>query len=46
VGLLTAEGKPSKIRKKILDLLETLWLPLKKAIILCPGHQKGTSKAA
>ena len=44
--LLTAEGKNIKNKKEILTLLETLWLPLKVAIIHCPGHQKGTSEIA
>jgi hypothetical protein len=32
--------------KEILALLEAFWLPLKVAIIHCPGHQKGTSEIA
>jgi hypothetical protein len=44
--LLTAEGKNIKNKKEILTLLETLWLPLKMAIIHCPGYQKGTSEIA
>jgi ribonuclease HI len=37
-GLLTAEGKTIKNKQEILDLLATLWLPKKLAIIHCPGH--------
>jgi ribonuclease HI len=39
--LLTAEGKTIKNKDEILALLEALRLPLKVAIVHCPGHQKG-----
>ena len=42
-GLLTAEGKTIKNKDEILQLLEALWLPMRMAIIHCPGHQKGTT---
>ena len=45
-GLLTTDGKTVKNKEEILALLEALWLPLKVDIILCPGHQKGTSEIA
>lgn len=45
-GLLTAKGKTIKNKKEIFALLEVLWLPLKVAIIHCPGHQNGTSEIA
>lgn len=45
-GLLTAKGKTIKNKKEILALLEALWLPLKVAVIHCPGHQNGTSEIA
>lgn len=41
-ALLTAEGKTIKNKEEILASL-TQWLPLKVAIIRCPGYQKGTS---
>ena len=41
-GLLTSAGKDIKNKEKILGLLEVVHLPLKVAIIHCPGHQKGT----
>ena len=41
-GLLTSAGKDVKNKEEILGLLEAVHLPLKVAIIHCPGHQKGT----
>ena len=41
-GLLTSAGRDIKNREEILSLLEAVHLPLKVAIIHCPGHQKGT----
>ena len=41
-GLLTSAGKDIKNKEEILGLLEAVHLPLKVAIIHCPGHQKGT----
>ena len=41
-GLLTSTGKDVKNKEEILSLLEVVHLPLKVAIIHCPGHQKGT----
>lgn len=37
-GLLIAKGKTIKNMDEILALLEAIWLPLKIAIIHCPGH--------
>ena len=37
---LLLQGKLSK-PKKILKLLEAVWLPNKVAILHCKGHQKG-----
>ena len=45
-GLLTAEGKTIKNKETILELLQTLWLPKKLAIVHCPGHQRGDSPVA
>ncbi|XP_053456034.1 uncharacterized protein LOC128592189 [Nycticebus coucang] len=45
-GLLTAEGKTVKNKQEILDLLATIWLPKKLAIIHCPGHQKPITPVA
>ena len=42
-GILTAEGKTIKNKDGILQFLEALWLPMRMAIIHCPGHQKGTT---
>jgi hypothetical protein len=39
---LTSAGKDIKNKEEILGLLEAVHLPLKVAIIHCPGHQKGT----
>ena len=41
-GLLNSTGKDVKNKEEILSLLEAVHLPLKVAIIHCPGHQKGT----
>jgi ribonuclease HI len=41
-GLLTSAGRDIENREEILSLLEAVHLPLKVAIIHCPGHQKGT----
>ena len=46
MGLLMTEGKKHQNEKEILALLETLWIPLKVAIIDCPRHKKGTSEIA
>ena len=45
-GLLTAEGKTIKNKETILELLQTLWLPKKLAIVHCPGHQRGDCPVA
>lgn len=37
-GLLIAKGKTIKNMDEILALLEAIWLPLKIAILHCPGH--------
>lgn len=39
-GFLTAEGKSTKNKQRILKQLETLWLPKKLTIPHCSGHQK------
>ncbi|XP_062031147.1 uncharacterized protein LOC133747014 [Lepus europaeus] len=39
-GLLTAEGKTIKNKKKILALLAALWEPKRLTIVHCLGHQK------
>lgn len=40
-GLLTSAGKNIKNKEEILSLLEAIHLPVKVAIIHCPGHHKG-----
>ena len=40
-GLLTSAGKDIKNKEEILSLLEAIHLPVKVAIIHCPGHHKG-----
>ena len=42
-GLLTAEGKTTKNKDEILQLLRVLWLPNRLSIIHCLDHQKGTT---
>ena len=39
--LLIASEKTIKNEEEILNLLETIWLPDKIAILHCKGHQKG-----
>ena len=34
-------GKDTKNKEEILSLLEAIHLPVKVAIIHCPGHHKG-----
>jgi hypothetical protein len=46
MGLLIDEWKSIKNKEEILAFWVTLWLPLKVAIIYCPGHQKRTSEIA
>ena len=40
-GLLMSAGKDIRNKEEILSLLEAIHLPVKVAIIHCPGHHKG-----
>nr|XP_011744309.1 uncharacterized protein LOC105484438 [Macaca nemestrina]XP_011744310.1 uncharacterized protein LOC105484438 [Macaca nemestrina]XP_011744311.1 uncharacterized protein LOC105484438 [Macaca nemestrina] len=45
-GLLTTEGKKTKNKKEIEQLLEAVWAPKEVAVIHCKGHQtRGSDKA-
>ena len=44
--LLTAEGKTTKNKREILELLRALWLPKVLTIAHCPGHQRADTPVA